>query len=301
MSNVMEKKILKVSALGALFFAVLGIAWGWAIDSNMIIFDGLYSFISVGLALLSLYTCNFIAKKDFEKFPFGKHVLEPIIISIKSIVIAVMCLISLKNAVFEILAGGNPVDTSRALVYAIISTVGCSVVYIFMKKKGKRLSSDLIIAESNGWLMDTIVSAGVLVGFIISFIISKTNYAYLTIYIDPVMVVITSTVFLRVPIKTFLNSFKEVIGVCAPKEITGEVETSVEGIKKEYNLKESITKVLKVGRNVRIDVMFVVDGDSTLRTLEEMDEIRSKLYDEIEDIEYYKDINVMFTTNANLV
>ena len=36
----LENRILKISVVGALFFALFGIAWGWAIDSDMIIFDG---------------------------------------------------------------------------------------------------------------------------------------------------------------------------------------------------------------------------------------------------------------------
>ena len=34
-----EKNMLTLSAIGALFFAVLGVAWGVIIDSSMIIFD----------------------------------------------------------------------------------------------------------------------------------------------------------------------------------------------------------------------------------------------------------------------
>ena len=48
--------------VGALFFALFGIAWGWTAQSEMIIFDGLYSFISLALTMLSLYINNFIAK-----------------------------------------------------------------------------------------------------------------------------------------------------------------------------------------------------------------------------------------------
>ena len=66
----LENKILKLSAIGALFFALFGIAWGWAIKSDMIIFDGLYSFISVILSMLSLYINNYMAKRDFESSIF---------------------------------------------------------------------------------------------------------------------------------------------------------------------------------------------------------------------------------------
>ena len=76
----------------------------------MIIFDGLYSFISVILSMISLYINKYMAKRDFEKFPFGKHILEPIVISIKSLIIAIMCLYSLIEAVKTIASGGNSLE-----------------------------------------------------------------------------------------------------------------------------------------------------------------------------------------------
>ena len=161
----LENRILKISVVGALFFALFGIAWGWAIDSDMIIFDGLYSFISVILSMLSLYINNYMAKRDFEKFPFGKHILEPIVISIKSLIIIIMCLYSLMQAIAIILSGGNNLEISLVLIYSIVSVIGCGAISFYMKIKEKKLSSELIKAESTQWFMDTALSTAVLVAF----------------------------------------------------------------------------------------------------------------------------------------
>ena len=53
-----------------LFFAVLGVAWGVIIDSSMIIFDGLYSLISLFLSVLAICITRYINKNDFEKISF---------------------------------------------------------------------------------------------------------------------------------------------------------------------------------------------------------------------------------------
>ena len=102
----------------------------------MIIFDGLYSFISLILSMLSLYINNYMAKKDFEKFPFGKHILEPIVISIKSLIIAIMCLYSLIGAIQDSSHGGNTVEFGLALIYSIVSVIGCGSDLFYMKNKG---------------------------------------------------------------------------------------------------------------------------------------------------------------------
>lgn len=293
----LENKILKLSAIGALFFALFGIAWGWAIKSDMIIFDGLYSFISVILSMLSLYINNYMAKRDFEKFPFGKHILEPIVISIKSLIIIIMCLYSLIQAIAIILSGGNSVEIGFAIIYSIVSVVGCMGISFYMKTKGKKLSSDLIKAECIQWFMDTVLSAAVLVGFIIAMVLAKTRFNFLNPYIDPTMTVIVSLVCVKVPIKTFIDSFKEVICVKANDDINEDIYVLVKEIEEEYNFEDSITRVSKVGSELRIEIDFVYNKDSKLKTLDQMDNVREEINDAIKHIDYKKWLNVSFTGN----
>ena len=293
----LENKILKLSVVGALFFALFGIAWGWAIDSDMIIFDGLYSFISVILSMLSLYINNYMAKRDFEKFPFGKHILEPIVISIKSLIIAIMCLYSLVGAVKSIISGGNNLEFGLAIIYSIVSVIGCGAISLYMKVKSKALSSELIKAEFTQWFMDTALSTAVLVGFIIGIAISNTKLNFLNPYIDPVMTVAASLLCIRIPIKIFIESFKEVICVKANDEINDDIYVLVKEIEEEYKFEDSITRVSKVGRELRIEIDFVYNKDSKLKTLDQMDNVREEINDAIKHIDYKKWLNVSFTGN----
>ena len=293
----LENKILKLSVVGALFFALFGIAWGWAIESDMIIFDGLYSFISVILSMLSLYINNYMAKRDFEKFPFGKHILEPIVISIKSLIIAIMCLYSLVGAVKSIISGGNNLEFGLAIIYSIVSVIGCGAISLYMKVKSKALSSELIKAEFTQWFMDTALSAAVLVGFIIGIAISNTKLNFLNPYIDPVMTVAASLLCIRIPIKIFIESFKEVICVKANDEINDDIYVLVKEIEEEYKFEDSITRVSKVGRELRIEIDFVYNKDSKLKTLDQMDNVREEINDAIKHIDYKKWLNVSFTGN----
>ena len=293
----LENKILKLSVVGAIFFALFGIAWGWAIDSDMIIFDGLYSFISVILSMLSLYINKYMAKRDFEKFPFGKHILEPIVISIKSLIIAIMCLYSLIGAVKTIANGGNNLEFGMALIYSIVSVVGCGAITFYMKAKEKALSSELIKAEYSQWFMDTALSTAVLVAFIVAIILSKTRLNFLNPYIDPAMTVMVSLLCIRIPIKSFINSFKEVICVKANDEINDDIYVLVKEIEEEYNFEDSITRVSKVGRELRIEIDFVYNKDSKLKTLDQMDNVREEINDAIKHIDYKKWLNVSFTGN----
>ncbi len=291
----LENKILKISMVGALFFALFGIAWGWTAQSEMIIFDGLYSFISLALTMLSLYINNFIAKKELDKYPFGKYILEPLVISFKSLIIGGMCLYSLIGAIQDVVHGGNTVEYGSALIYSIVSVIGCGGVYIFMKKKGDKISSELIKVEASQWLMDTLLSIGVLVGFVIAMILRNTRFSGLNVYIDPMMVIMVSVVFIKMPVQSFINAFKEILCVKADDEINDDIYLIVKEIEKEYKFEDSISRVSKIGGELRIEIDFIYNEESKLKDLDQMDCVREKVYDAIKHIDYNKWLNVSFT------
>lgn len=290
-----ESYLLKISTLGTLFFAVLGIVWGWTVKSEMILFDGMYSLGGVILSLLALMGSIYINKKDYEKYPFGKRMIEPLIVIIKSLAIFIMCIYSLTGSIKDLINGGNEVQYGYALIYALISTLGCGIAYFFLKKKGKAINSSLVNIESSQWLMDTLLSMGVLVGFLIANIIKHTEFIWFNRYLDPLMVIICSLVFIKIPIKSFKDGLKEILEFKSDDSITLEIDKLVEGIEREYNFEESITRVSKTGNDLRIEIEFIYNEESNIKVLDEMDGLREKIFNSLSHINYEKWLNVSFT------
>ena len=286
-----ESYLLKISTLGTLFFAVLGIAWGWTVKSEMILFDGMYSLGGVILSLLALMGSIYINKKDYEKYPFGKKMIEPLIVIIKSLAIFIMCIYSLTGSIKDLINGGNEVQYG----YALISTLGCGIAYFFLKKKGKAINSSLVNVESSQWLMDTLLSLGVLVGFLIANIIKHTEFIWFNKYLDPLMVIVCSSVFIKMPIKSFSDGLKEILEFKADDSITLEIDKLVEGIEREYNFEEAITRVSKTGNDLRIEIDFIYNEESNIKALDEMDRLREKIFNSLSHINYEKWLNVSFT------
>ncbi len=290
-----ESYLLKISTLGTLFFAVLGIAWGWTVKSEMILFDGMYSLGGVILSLLALMGSIYINKKDYEKYPFGKKMIEPLIVIIKSLAIFIMCIYSLTGSIKDLINGGNEVQYGYALIYALISTLGCGIAYFFLKKKGKAINSSLVNIESSQWLMDTLLSMGVLVGFLIANIIKHTEFIWFNKYLDPLMVIICSSVFIKMPIKSLGDGLKELLEFKADDSITLEIDKLVEGIEREYNFEDTITRVSKTGNDLRIEIDFIYNEESNIKVLDEMDGVREKIFNSLSHINYEKWLNVSFT------
>ncbi len=261
----------------------------------MILFDGMYSLGGVILSLLALMGSIYINKKDYEKYPFGKKMIEPLIVIIKSLAIFIMCIYSLTGSIKDLINGGNEVQYGYALIYALISTLGCGIAYFFLKKKGKAINSSLINIESSQWLMDALLSMGVLVGFLIANIIKHTEFIWFNRYLDPLMVIICSSVFIKMPIKSFGDVLKELLEFKADDSITLEIDKLVEGIEREYNFEDTITRVSKTGNDLRIEIDFIYNEESNIKALDEMDSLREKKFNSLSHINYEKWLNVSFT------
>lgn len=292
-----ENKILKFSAFGGLFFAILGIAWGWAIKSEMIQFDGLYSFISLGLALFAIIATNFINKSDINKYPFGKCNLEPIIVIIKSLILLVMCSVTMFSAIKQVINGGNNVDEGFALGYALISSIGCTWIYFYMRKASKNLNSEIVKVESSQWFMDAMLSVGVLVGFLLSMSLKYIGLYKISIYVDPGMVILSSIIFIKMPITSTIEAFKELIYSTANEEINYDIIKLVKEIEKEYNLEDSISRVVKIGRELRIEIDFIISNESKIKSIDDMDKVREIIDKNTNHFDLKKWLNISFTKN----
>lgn len=295
-----ESKILKLSVAGTLFFAVLGVSWGWLIKSEMILFDGLYSFIGVLLSSASLAVCRIIKERDNKDFYFGKYIFEPLVICFNSLILIIMCLVSMYNSVITLLSGGNIVNVSSAIMYSVVSTVGCGLIYALIKKRNSKEQSELIKSETVQWFMDFLLSSSILIAFLFVEVISLTKYSFLIGYIDPLMVLIVSLFCIKNPINRFVTNCKEVLGIKKPDNIYLQVESIVSEIKKDYGFVHAMTKVMKIGRSVRIEVNFVNDGDIKDISLEEMNDIKKDLYDKIDTGKFFKDLELTFVMGKDI-
>ncbi len=74
-----ERLALKLSLAGTVLLASLGIGYGLYVGSNAILLDGMFSFLSMGMTGLSLYTAYLVSKPDDRQFQFGYAHIEPLI------------------------------------------------------------------------------------------------------------------------------------------------------------------------------------------------------------------------------
>lgn len=61
-------------------FVVVSLAWGLAAGSQMIVFDGLYSLVGIGLSAVSVAAQRTVAKGADASYPWGRETWEPVVL-----------------------------------------------------------------------------------------------------------------------------------------------------------------------------------------------------------------------------
>ncbi|WP_103384369.1 cation diffusion facilitator family transporter [Pseudonocardia dioxanivorans] len=294
-----DARTLLVSVWASAVFAVVSLVWGLVVDSRLILFDGLYSFASVGLSLLGVWALRAARRGPDDRYPWGREIYEPLAIVVKAAALGGLCLYALAGAVGDLLVGGRDVDTGWALVYAVVATAGGVAVSLYMRRRA-RAGSDLVRAEAAEWWGDALLSIGVLVGFAIAWGFTLGGRDDLARYVDPAMVALISAAFLVVPARLLAQAFREVLTM-SPPAVREQLLACVREIEEEYGFAESFLRVAKVGSRLDVEADYVVVASSTAQTVTEFDAVRAALLARIRATGQDPSISVGFTADRSWV
>jgi cation diffusion facilitator family transporter len=289
-----DRRLLLLSVWASAAFAVLSSVWGVLSGSSMIVFDGLYSFASIGLSVLAVLALRTARRGADERYPWGREVWEPVTVVVKAVALGALCVYAVVGGVTDLLAGGREVATGWALVYAVIATAGGVVVTVLMRRGGR---SDLVRAEAAEWVGDTLLSVGVLVGFVIAAVLVATGRSDVAAYVDPAMVVVVSLLFLWVPARLIGGGMREILAMSPPPQTRAELEAAVAAVRDQYGLAESFLRASKVGGRVDVEVDYVVGEGSAVATVADCDEVREALHERLAALGHERSVVVAFTTD----
>lgn len=286
-----ENRVLTISALLASGFAGGGLVVGMLVGSLVIVFDGVYSLVSLLLTLLSLVASRYIRKPSDSQFPLGRAVFEPAVIAIKASVILLVVSYSLYSAVVALFTGGREVDASIATLFGAINVIGCGFAWWFIAQKSKRYSSGLIEAETKQWQMDTLLSVVVTVGFLVAFLVTMSPYAEYAVYVDPIMMLLMSFYFIKVPYDMLKSAMRELLMMSASKEICNTVDQGVIAAGEESDQEIELTSVTKVGHELWVNVD-IRPEENEMIAIEDIESTRRSLHKRLSKLPFELQLNM---------
>ncbi len=289
-TNKNENSILIFSALLASGFAFGCLIVGLWVGSLVIIFDGVYSLISVLLTLLSLLAAWYIRKPSDAQFPFGRAVIEPLVIIIKATSILIIVAYALYSAIYALFTGGREIDASIATISGIINILGCGYAWWVIARKSQVSSSDLIKAEAKQWQMDTLLSIMVTVGFLLTWFLSVSPFSQYATYADPVMMLGMSFYFIKIPFHMLKDALRELLMMSPNKELCKKVDKKLYAVEQEISQGLQVTGLTKIGRELRVDVDILSKNKSI--DIKDIDRMKTKITRRLSSLPYDLQLNL---------
>ena len=302
-----EQRVLKISMMSALVLAVFGIAFGVAVKSLAVVFDGFVSLTSVGLGALSVVTSRYIYKDDDENFQYGYMRFEPMVNLFKSLVLIFVCVYAFINAFSSIIRGGYEVHLGGAAVYSLCAFVFCFALFLYTNFASKILESDLIKVDNIEWKIDCVLYMGALIAFGVIFVcytellsfenlgVSAEFWQALTRYIDPFLLCVLSLALCISPLKIAVANFKDLV-MLAPRELDDKITQIMEQLSQKYGFSDYDTHTAKSGRFYMVEVNILVQKDFQ-RSVGDLDSIREEIEKALDIPSYKIWLSVSWTSN----
>lgn len=297
------ERLLRWSLYGAIVFAVVAVIWGLVAGSRMILFDGLFSLVSVVLSGLSLVAYRAVERGPDADYPYGREALGSLVLVVKGVAIGVLCVAALGSAALDLLSGGRDVELGAGVLYALVATLGCGAMVLVLRRGSRRSSgpSGLLDAEVAEWSLDTLLSAAVLFGFLGALALGRAGRGDLAAYVDPLMVAVLAAAFLVLPVRLIRDGLQGTLAAAPDDAIRSEVEQAVADAAAAAGASGSSANIATFGERIDVTVTLRFDPDTTPMTLPELDEVRGDLDARLRSLSHPLLVTVAFTADPRLV
>jgi cation diffusion facilitator family transporter len=296
-----EKLALRLSAVGYLVMAALGIVFAIGARSDAILLSGLFSLISFIMGLLSLRVAELVEIPDDERFHFGYAFFEPFLNTIKGLIILIVCGISVVSAVMALLSGGRVLDPGWGVVYAVIATIGCFAVAVIQRRVASKVASPLVEVDARNWTLDGFVNLGVGAAFLVAFGMGSTRWAHLVPYVDPALLLILVLVLVWIPARTVKDGVAEMLQVAPSPEMQAEVRGRVDRSLAGVDVRTRHVRMVKIGRFFYVLTQLVVGPGFRVNQVKELDDIRRRLATDLEGVHPRLVLDTVFTEDESLI
>lgn len=279
-----------------LVLAVVGIAIGVVTGSPIILFDGFYTFLGIGLSWMALRVSHLVASGPTSRYPFGREALTPLIIGLEGIALLATCAYATFNAVLTIIDGGTKLPTGWSLGYACVALVIPTGIWWFLRRTARQ--SELVAAEATQWLAGGVLGLGMVGAFVFARLIVATSWAPAGRYVDPSLVILACLLFIVPPLRMIRTTFIELVEGSPDTELQGPARSAVDEVGAQFGLGEQHVRMTKIGRKFYVEIEFVVDASWSVR---QSDQVRRALTDRLKVLPHDLWLTVEFTADRSWV
>lgn len=230
-----NKEIIRTSCVGIaanVLLAGFKAAVGAAAGSVAIIMDAVNNLSDAVSSIITIVGTKLSARPADGKHPFGHGRIEYLSAIVISIIVLIAGVSSFIESVKKIINPTEPVYTRLTFIVIIVAIIVKLALGRYVKKKGKTLQSDSLIASGADATFDAVVTLSTLVSAGIMLIAG--------INLDGVFGAFISLVIIKSGIEMLDSPLAHLLGTSIPRRLTDEIRDEVKSFSKVYGVTDII-------------------------------------------------------------
>jgi predicted Co/Zn/Cd cation transporter (cation efflux family) len=198
------------------------------------------------------------------------------------------------NGVFGIINGGRDIELGLVIIYAAVFTVVEFAYFFYVRRRNRKLKSSLIQFDNISWLVDAMLSVGLLISFLAALLLKAQGFEEWAKFVDPLILIVLALTMLPPAFKILGPALRDVLGI-APDTLDDQVRQVMEAAKIEHGFDDYVTYVQKHGRARFIEIHVVLPADYALRSVRQLDALREEISAQLGEPDAARWLTISFT------
>ena len=256
-----EKSAMSVSLYGNLVFVVIELVMALVTDSQAVLLDAVYDGVEFCMLLPSIFLIPLLYKPSNEEHPFGYMQIETIFVVVKGITMTAVTFGLIFNNINLMLNGGHIVSFHTVAGFELFACILGIIVTVYLYYKNKQMESPLINMEMQGWRIDSFISLGMTVAFLLPMLIPFDWFQHIVPYLDQLITIVLSLVMIPTPIHTVITGIRDLMLIPPEEETIDDIKETIEPIIGVYGHKNLYYDIVRTGRKLWISVYISFEKD----------------------------------------
>jgi len=275
----LEQRTLLLSLVAVAGVALLSLAWGVAIESDVVILNGVFSLVSLIGSVLYLTAARLVTRPADRRFQYGYAHVEPLASGANGLLVLVICIYAFINGIEGLRAGGDAVSPAGVVWFGVLSGAICVAVGSYEWAMARRTGSQLLRNDAREWLIDAAFSLVTLVGFAVLWWLEEPWRTWWARHADSALVALLALLFMPIPLGVLGQTLRELLHMAdADRDLAARVEAVLREVAAEHDVASHTTHVAKVGRSSFIEVNIVAGPRFALQTVAQQDDLRERIW-----------------------
>jgi cation diffusion facilitator family transporter len=290
-----EQKTIKYTIVINLLGAIVCFWIGLKNNSSAIMFDTAYCFmLTFGYFIL----LNLSKKKIHQptlQFPLGFQKIQSMIAIFQAFLILLACLFAAYNSINQFIKHEYVENFLEIIIFQFIFLLVCIVMYLYVKASHSEEPSKVLEILALNWVIDIVQSAGLVMSFVIAWLIDQTSYAYFSKYIDPMVLIVLVIFIIPEPIRIIREGFIELLDGNINTSVTETIQLNIIQIM-DINFPDVEIEKIRIrylGQQMFVSLILKKDNDFNSKDLIK---ISNHLNQELKELDYQYEIFIGIST-----